>query len=538
MADTYTGESVEGKVPLPGGAFRPNPAKKNPGDWCPLVDLMEIYPGNRGTNQHGAYELYDAPVGIRLKVTEASKSEPFLVPETEWEGKGELRAGAVWQNEQGYHMIYMVNPPTSGEISCYAVSEDGYNWTRPNLGQVEFNGSRNNNIVANIPFLAGILEDPKAPPEERFKAMSCEGFWVDPDNGDILTDEEADIRNTAQEFRGDGYKGPRVQLRGKLVGFTSPDGIHWTKMSEPLAEAPSDGSNAPHYDPDRDIYFFYPRVHGRLPGESIGIGTGNPEMDTPRRSIGISRTKDFRKWPAPKLILFPDAQDDLDVSFYGCNVFKYAGRTDLHGMLLMVYHQATDQVDTQLAFSRDGMIWSRPERKAIIPVGPTGSGDECMVYPATGDLVELPDGYWAAAYYSMPLLHNMATIPHITPEWPQPCQVSWARWKPHRLCGIEAKTEGRFTIPAIFRTKNELRLNYQCLPGGWIEVELLRTTPSRLNPDAGGINGLTFEDCDRLTGDSTDEVVTWNGKSNIFGVGETVAIRIKMFQAEIFAYKV
>lgn len=86
MADTYTGEAGEGKVPLPGGPFRPQPAKDNPGDWCPLIDLMEIYPGNRGMNRHGVYDLYDAPVGVRFRIGEAFKSEPLLVSESEWEG--------------------------------------------------------------------------------------------------------------------------------------------------------------------------------------------------------------------------------------------------------------------------------------------------------------------------------------------------------------------------------------------------------------------------------------------------------------------
>ena len=40
----------------------------------------------------------------------------------------------------------------------------------------------------------------------------------------------------------------------------------------------------------------------------------------------------------------------------------------------------------------------RPERKAIIPVGPRGSGDEGMIYSWGSGLVELPDGYWGSIY--------------------------------------------------------------------------------------------------------------------------------------------
>ena len=53
-----------------------------------------------------------------------------------------------------------------------------------------------------------------------------------------------------------------------------------------------------------------------------------------------------------------------------------------------------------------------------------------------------------------------------------------------------------------------------------------------------GLPGFTFADCDRLTGDDIDRVVTWRGRQDIAGIGETVAVRIRMFQAKVFAYRV
>ena len=66
----------------------------------------------------------------------------------------------------------------------------------------------------------------------------------------------------------------------------------------------------------------------------------------------------------------------------------------------------------------------------------------------------------------------------------------WARWRPHRLCGVEAESEGRFTIPTVFRLEKELRLNYRCAPGGWISVELLPRVPTMLCPDANPLKGV------------------------------------------------
>ena len=113
-----------------------------------------------------------------------------------------------------------------------------------------------------------------------------------------------------------------------------------------------------------------------------------------------------------------------------------------------------------------------------------------------------------------------------------------AIWQPHRMCGVEAVEEGRFTIPTIARCNDELRFNYRCEPGGWIYVELLPFIPSMMHADVSPIAGFTFGSCDALVGDSLDKVVTWNGDGNISAIGEMVAIMVRMFRAKLFAYSV
>jgi hypothetical protein len=196
-------------------------------------------------------------------------------------------------------------------------------------------------------------------------------------------------------------------------------------------------------------------------------------------------------------------------------------------------------VDMQIAFSRDGLIWSRPERRPILQTGERGEGDECQIHPWRNGVVELPDGNWAVSYQTRSDLHNVEAeyMGELFPELQEP-QLCWALWRPHRLCGVEAADEGRFTIPTIFRQGDELRLNYRCAPGGWIKVELIELVPSMFCVDAEAIPGFGFAECDRLVGDEEDKVVTWNGKSDISGIGETVAIRLRLFQAKLFAYRV
>lgn len=513
-------------------AVRPTPdqqadiggkARENTGAWTPLIDWEEVFPGNRGMNRHGLYELYDAPVGIQLRIEEGVSSEPLLISETEWEGGGGLQAYGLWQVDGHYHLLYGAYPPGGHRCMCYAVSEDGYTWVRPALGQVAFHGSRDNNILATLPAGGpGFLIDPTAPPAARFKYMIQEGGSFDAATGERLTDDEWQKRLQAQDLDGPNYKGPRMVFRHWVSGFSSPDGIHWQRIEKTVADFPADGGIAPGYDPATGAYFAYVRP--------TGVG---------RRAIALTRTQAFHQWPPPRLVLFPDAQDAPDVSFYGANYFSYPGRTDLHGLFVQVYHQNGDNIDNQIAFSRDGIFWNRPERRPIIPLGSNGSGYEGMNRSWGGGLVELPDGAWATLHEGVSFLHNFRAQSAAYDPFParQPSQLRWARWQPHRLCGIEAAVEGRFTIPAVARYGNELRLNYRCRPGGWIAVELIAAIPSRLYPDAEGMPSFTFADCDRLTGDALNQAVTWRGNSDISALGDSLAIRVRMFQAKLFAYQ-
>ena len=60
---------------------------------------------------------------------------------------------------------------------CYATSRDGIKWEKPNLRLVEFNGSRDNNLIWRGPHGAGIsLDRHESDPSRRFKI-----FYNEPD---------------------------------------------------------------------------------------------------------------------------------------------------------------------------------------------------------------------------------------------------------------------------------------------------------------------------------------------------------------------
>ena len=227
-------EPASARTDLPGeGSGRS--ARDNPGDWIPFLDWREVFPGNRGVDRRGVYNLFDAPVGIALQVEPSEPSEPLLIVEKSWEDPANMQPSATWRDEEdgSYGIIYAGR---DGAI-CLARSPDGYQFHRPALGQVEWSGSIANNILADGP-ACGILLDPKAPPEERYKGLGQEGGYYDPLTGEKLASREGEARQKAMEEGGPGYSGPQAEMRHWVVAWVSPDRLHWKRVERPAAPFP------------------------------------------------------------------------------------------------------------------------------------------------------------------------------------------------------------------------------------------------------------------------------------------------------------
>lgn len=173
-----------------------------------------------------------------------------------------LYYGSVIRIGDTFHLWYNGNHgplrPLSGFerencVLAYATSKDGVNWTKPNLGLVAFNGSRNNNIV-DLPeptlwSTGAVVHDPEDPdPARRFKiaytarypdglrlsvAFSPDGLrWTpSPRNpvGPFL--EMAGIAKHQGLFYVNGQAGLTVHRPvpvRRLVTFVSSDFEHWS----------------------------------------------------------------------------------------------------------------------------------------------------------------------------------------------------------------------------------------------------------------------------------------------------------------------
>jgi len=150
------------------------------------------------------------------------RKKPILEPSTEPNAPDNLAThlyGTVLKEGERFRIWYYAVHRTEIEgglgVSpvCYAESEDGENWTRPALGQVEWRGSRDNNVLALGP-------DPLEP---------CSGVSV------IRDDEDPDPARRYKMVYGKQLPESLkerlgVERRWVVRTATSPDGIEWTEQ--------------------------------------------------------------------------------------------------------------------------------------------------------------------------------------------------------------------------------------------------------------------------------------------------------------------
>ncbi|MFH1264143.1 MAG: hypothetical protein ABIK89_00335, partial [Planctomycetota bacterium] len=172
----------------------------------------------------------------QLHLNKPQAKEVAIVTDKPWEGNT-CAYYTIFQDGDLYRMYYRAShfdvatrKATHPEFTCYAESNDGIHWTKPELGLFEFQGSKQNSIVwdgvgthAFVPFKD---PNPNCPPEAKYKALGV----------------------------GRGKHG--------LYAFRSPDAIHWTLMSEEpvITKGAFDSQNLAFWDPVRNLYVDFHRT--------------------------------------------------------------------------------------------------------------------------------------------------------------------------------------------------------------------------------------------------------------------------------------
>lgn len=439
------------------------------------------------------------PYGIRLVAQQAEKIGPIVPNDRDWEF---MIGGYCSMHDLGgkFGVWYEVVPPkTDGNknLICYAESKDGVTWTKPELGLVEFNGSKANNIVidgAKCPFgtFHGncVFIDPMAPPEERFKII----YVSVGEHAERIAKLKAESPGSVDSF---GELKNAIMLLG-----SSPDGLRWKFSEKILFCHLCDTQTTVYYDPYLQRYVAFTRT--------LGMN---------RRAIGRCETADLTRWPVPETILYPQPSDDPCDDYYTNSKSIYPGTKTMHMMFPTVYKRRVDGCALRMAVSLDGVQWAWMPGDNVMECGPEGSWDGGSFFAGFG-LTEISGNRVALPYGGY-------KYPHKYPRFGRMGQLGLAVWQKERLVALEADEDGEFYTQPMTLPGETLHLNFQTKRAGYIKVEVC------------DIAGHTLDDCDPLIGDQIKQQVTWKGQPAI-GVakGGGVMLRFKLRSAKLFSFEV
>jgi len=168
--------------------------------------------------------LIESMRGVDLRLHHPTPREVAVRCDAPWEGPVSAYV-TVFRDDDRYRMYYRGEEREGGHpaVTAYAESRDGVHWEKPALRVVEFDGSRENNIVwdgeGTHNFTPFKDSNPDAPDSERYKALAG----------------------------------------GPLIALASPDGIHWRKLREEpiITKGKFDSQNLAFWDTVRGCYVAY-----------------------------------------------------------------------------------------------------------------------------------------------------------------------------------------------------------------------------------------------------------------------------------------
>ncbi|MBQ3454193.1 MAG: hypothetical protein IJG25_04940, partial [Thermoguttaceae bacterium] len=145
--------------------------------------------------------------GVTQKLWPPRDEGPVFLLDRPWEGG--FCAYLTVIHDGGKYRLYYRGGPAAGKNTpsvgraCYAESDDGIHWTRPDIGAFRWEGIEETNVLFDFDddpllshnFAPFVDTNPNCPPEQRYKALT--GYYP---------------------------KG--------LTAFVSSDGVHWKKLRE------------------------------------------------------------------------------------------------------------------------------------------------------------------------------------------------------------------------------------------------------------------------------------------------------------------
>lgn len=439
--------------------------------------------------------LVDTMRGTRLQLQHPERREVVFALDHPWEDNIGFFLSVV-QEGGSIRLYYRASIPERGDedyqIVALAESTDGgRSFDRPNLGLVEFQGSKDNNILhyggpPRVP-PAFLDTNPDAKPEERYKGLSAE--WR------------------------------------KLYAMCSPDGIRWRPMrKEPLEmDGTFDTVNTAFWDSLAGCYRSFTRYFEHMDPETTTQDVLGPKP-TVVRGIQSSTSKDFIQWTGVVPHQYEDGSKETQL--YTNATIPCPGAEHIYLAFPNRYvqertrdpdHAVPGVNDALFMASRDCVHWQRYLEAWVRPGLDERNWTDRNNYPTWG-IVETSPAEWSA------FISEHYRQPDVNPR------MRRLSIRPHGFVSLHAGYEGGecVTKPLTFAGP-ALHLNYSTSAAGSVLVEV--------QDDQGApIEGFGQADMEPIFGDELDHRVAWAGGADLSTlVGRPVRFRLVLKDADVFA---
>lgn len=390
---------------------------------------------------------------------------------------------------------------------CVAISDDGINWTRPELNLYDFmyegENLPNNIVIGNIKenysghlssFNAFIDKGPNANPEKPFKALMC----------------------IPKEKRWWGWY---------VYALESADGIHWETMNggEPVINTAStgimDSNNVVFWSDVSKQYELYFRKWQ----DNSDYGE--------QRGIAVISSKDFLNWSdietAPMLDYYSDKtnqellkrNEGLDGShpdeyqYYTNEIGVYDRAPHYYIGMPTRYLGVNYEVAPYLAASRDGVNFKLWDDKLIENSAELDRDGNRSNYSRGGFFRT------SETEYSFLATRGFKD---------SGCIIDRFSFRVDGFVSAVGDAEGKtvVTTPITF-DGNRLLINYKA-NGGTVRAQLT-------DLEGNVLEGFSYDDCIALTGDSIEQEICFSG--DLSKINQPVKVCFELTNAELYSYR-
>lgn len=475
-------------------------------------------------------------VSWRVETGVQDSHNPLLEPAMPWDLGGVMAHGTVLRDPiDGLWKAWQVSTPAEKWLNglraehekqrrlTYLESKDGIHWYRPKLPFVKWPGHDSTNIILDLnsggtAVYASVIVNPKD------KQWPYEMFVI---RNPSLGPDSNHVGN---------LPAPSPEKRG-TYRYRSHDGKDWKLVSGPLHPLGRGGDVSYVYREPDGSYLSYFKQYSMEPGDRIVPYDNNAQQLV--RRIGRSTSPDGTNWEKPAIVFGRDWRDPGFAQFMELCPLKVDGG---YVGMLSYYDAVNKTISLELAASRDGIKWWRPDRRPALPNPPLGDYGGGMMWQMHQPIVE--KGKMYIYYGGAQGLHgeilDSRSLPRIevgnetvsgspTPTLPFNSALCRAAWQFDRLWALVPSAGGPTIGEAVTRAEKpgggKLMVNVDVKKGGELRAELL-------DESGRAIPGFSAKDCQPVSGDHHQIQIIWKGGQK----APSAAVRIRFVLQRAFLY--